>query len=176
MDKKSKIFFSVFFSIAFIVMAVAFFKFYVFKDYYIKSEAECDPETENCFIYECDPAEDSECPENPDERASYYKLVEKKAYALPVCDSADLECSPIACQEGEDCTEILCDEASKAEDEQCNDPEEYIKNQEETKGNDECDADDENCIIDEDANLGEENAQENITEENQIQDNSEAGD
>lgn len=138
MDKKSspeanqplaeKIFFIIFFSIAFVVISIAFYKFYILKDYYIKSEADCDPEIEKCFVYECDPAVDTECPENADERLSYYKLIEKKASALPLCDSSSPDCPPIACQEGEDCKELLCDEAAKTQDEKCNDPEEYLKN------------------------------------------------
>lgn len=87
---------------------------------------ECDPETEKCFISE---------PENPDEQISYYKLVEKKAYAIPLCDSNNPDCLPMTCQVGEDCKEFLCDEQTKTEDEQCNDPEEYLKNKTEENEN-----------------------------------------
>jgi hypothetical protein len=157
MDKKSKIFFVVFFSIAFIVISISFYKFYVLKDYYIKSEVECDPETEKCFIYECDPTADSECPENPDERVSYYKLIEKKAYALPLCDSSSSDCLPIACQAGEDCSEFLCDETTKAKEEQCNDPEEYLKNNP--------------MIEDSEENADSENSQEDAADESQAEEN-----
>ncbi len=174
MDKKSKIFFAIFFSVAFIVIVISFFKFFILKDYYIKSEVDCDPETEKCFIYECDPAEDSECSENLDERISYYKLIEKKANTLPLCDSNDIDCPAITCQAGEDCQEFLCDESTKTEDEQCNNLEEYMKNQEETENSGECDAEDEDCITDEDAVSGEESAQEDVVEENQVQDNSQS--
>lgn len=132
MDKKSKIFFSIFFSVAIIIVVVAFFKFYILKDFYIKLEVPCDPETEKCFITECDPQSDSQCPENPDERVSYYKLINKKANLLPACDSSDPDCPPIVCSAGEDCQETLCDEATKTKDEECSDPEEYLKNKKET--------------------------------------------
>jgi hypothetical protein len=128
MDKKSKVFFIIFFSIGLAVISIAFYKFYILRDYYIKSEVECNPEIEKCFISECDPSTDSECPENPDERLSYYKFIEKKVYAIPLCDSSSPDCPALACQEGEDCKEFLCDEATKTEDEQCNNPEEYSKN------------------------------------------------
>lgn len=130
MDKKSKIFFSVFFSIAFIVTAISFFKFYILKDYYIKSETACDPATEKCFIYECDPAVDTGCSENAAERISYYKLIEKKASALPLCDPNDTGCPALTCQAGEDCKETLCDETTIVAGEQCSDPAEYLKNNE----------------------------------------------
>lgn len=124
-----KIFFSVFFLAVFIVVAASFYKFYVLKDYYVKLEAECDPAAEKCFVYECDPAVDAECPANAAERVSFYKFIEKKANLLPLCAPADANCPSMACQAGEDCREILCDETAKTEDESCNDPAEYLKNQ-----------------------------------------------
>ena len=128
MDRKSKIFFFIFLLAVLVVTVMAFYKFYILRDYYITSEAACDPETENCFIYKCDPADDSACPEEPAERISYYKLIEKKANTLPLCDPNNPDCPPIACRAGEDCRETLCDEATKTEDEQCSDPAEYLKN------------------------------------------------
>jgi len=119
-DKKSKIFFIVFFAAALTAAGISFYKYFILKDYYITAEAECDPETEKCFIYECNPEEDSECPEDPNERISYYKLVEKKAFAVSLCDSNSPDCQPFACQEGEDCKEILCDEkTAKTEGAEC---------------------------------------------------------
>ena len=171
MDKKSKIFFSVFFFVAFIVTAMAFYKFYILKDYYIKSEAACDPAAEKCFIYECDPADDSECPENAADRISYYKLIEKKASAIPSCDPGEADCPPLACRAGEDCAETLCDSAALTEGEQCSDPAEYLKNQAEAEDNGDCVSGDENCAADE--NVGpDENSQGKTEDNNQIQDNS----
>ena len=129
MDRKSKIFFSIFFVAVFVVTAMAFYKFYILKDYYIKAEASCDPATEKCFIYECDPADDAECPENVEERISYYKMIEKRASALPLCDPNSSDCPPIVCRAGEDCRETLCDGEAEAAGEQCSDPAEYLKNQ-----------------------------------------------
>jgi hypothetical protein len=173
MDKKSKIFFAIFFSVAVIIIVVSFFKFFVLKDYYIKSEVECDPETEKCFVFECDPTADSSCPENPDEQVSYYKLIEKKAYTLPICDANNPDCPAIACQAGEDCKEFLCDEATKTQDEQCNDPVEYLKNKEE-EGNVECAPDDESCVNNENTTSNEGGDQENADNSDQVQDNSQS--
>ena len=79
------------------------------KDYYIKLETECEPSKENCFIYVCDPAEDPECPEVEADRVSYYKLIEKKASMISLCDSSDLNCQPLSCEKDEDCRIINCD-------------------------------------------------------------------
>ena len=132
MDKKSKLFFSIFFFIAFAAIAGAFLKFFLFKDYLIRTEIECDPGLEKCFVYVCDPESESECSEDPDEQVSYYKLIEKKAYALPACDASDPDCPAPTCAYGEDCNEILCDEATKSEEEQCSDPAEYVANEAES--------------------------------------------
>lgn len=83
MDKKSKIFFAVFFSVIIIMIGVSFYKYFVLKDYYIQLEADCNPEQEECLSYVCDPADDSECPEVEADRVSHYKLIEKKASAIP---------------------------------------------------------------------------------------------
>ena len=127
MDKKSIILFSIFFIIVFIVTAISFYRYMILRDYYITAEADCDPTTEKCFIYKCSPEDDETCPENPDERISYYKLIKKKASIIPLCDPAKEDCPALSCQEEEDCEEILCDDSTKAKDEECNSPEEYLK-------------------------------------------------
>jgi len=125
MDKKSKIFFIVFFSLALAAMVISFYKYFILKDYYIKAEVECNPGQEKCFMVACDPASDSECPENPDERISYYKIVEKKARDIPLCDVDSPDCQALVCQEGEDCQEIFCDETTKTEGVECSNPETF---------------------------------------------------
>lgn len=161
MDKKSKIFFTIFFSIIFVVAAMSFFKFYVLKDYYIRTEIDCDPATEKCFIYECDPAVDSECPENPAERLSYYKLIEKKASAIPLCGPNEADCPPLVCQAGEDCQEILCDETTRTGDEVCSNPLEFLNNQAGSDGGSE----------NENVNSNENSGPKNTDSENPVLDN-----
>ncbi len=125
MAKNSKIFFIFFFSIIFIVIAVSFYKYFILKDYYIKAEVKCNPQQEKCFIAECDSVSDSECPENPSERISYYKIVEKKAFAIPLCDSSLPDCQPLVCQESKNCKETFCDETAEIEGAQCSNPETF---------------------------------------------------
>lgn len=110
MDTKSKIFLAIFFTFIILITGLTFYKYIVAKDYYVKVEADCDPEIESCFVYECDPAEDTQCPEDPVARVYYYKIIEKKAYAIPLCDPNNMACPPLACNDGEDCTEIYCEQ------------------------------------------------------------------
>jgi len=84
MDKNSKILFSCFFLLIAVITAVSLYKFFIFKDYYIEFEIACDPEIEECLVYECDPSEDEACPEDPEERIYYYNLMEKKAGDIPL--------------------------------------------------------------------------------------------
>ena len=128
MDKKSKIFFFVFFCLAFAMSVVSFYKYYIKKDFYIKAETECDPIKEKCFVYACDPSSDENCPENESERTSYYKYVEKKAFAIQSEEGSELDAeegSALTCKPNEDCKEILCDETTLEEGIECNNPLEY---------------------------------------------------
>lgn len=125
MDKKSKIFLLVFFGLIIAVIGISFYKYFVAKNYFIKAETACDPATEKCFAYTCDPEEDAECPEDEAERVSYYKYVEKKAFKINQCDAATQDCNNPICEPGEDCKVILCDESTVSEGEECNDPAKY---------------------------------------------------
>lgn len=93
MDKNSKILFFILFYLIAVIALVAFYKFFVFKDYYIEFEVACNPGKEECLVYECNPAEDEECPNDPNERVYYYNLVEKKAGEIPLCDPNNEDCS-----------------------------------------------------------------------------------
>lgn len=127
MNRVAKILFIVFFGVVFVAALISFYRYFILKDYYITAEVDCDPQTEKCFIYGCSPEDDETCPENPDERISYYKLIKKKASIIPLCDPAKEDCPALTCQKEEDCQEILCDDSTKAKSEECNNPEEYIK-------------------------------------------------
>ncbi len=150
-DRKNKIFFAVFFGLIAVVVAVTFVKYFIMKDYYIQAETECDPSSERCFIYECDPEEDGEdCPEDEAERISYYKLIKKKAYAIPLCDPEDENCPALVCLPGEDCEETLCEEDNEEEGIVCNDPAEYAEGDsalgdDEAEDEEECDSEEGDC-------------------------------
>jgi len=128
MDKKSKIFFVVFFLLIATSIGVTYYRYMILHDYMIEGEATCDPYTESCFIYVCDPEADGECTGDPVEDTSYYKLVDRNAKNIPLCDPADESCDTSVCLEGEsDCSYTLCDPETVAEGEECNDPEQYTK-------------------------------------------------
>jgi hypothetical protein len=119
-----------FFLVIITVVIITFLKYFYLKDYYIQAQADCDPETEKCFSTTCDSATDDTCSQNPDEQTSYYKIIKKKAYLIPLCDLNSKDCPKLACSQDEDCEETLCDETTVKDQEgaECNDPEAYKKN------------------------------------------------
>jgi hypothetical protein len=127
MDKNSKIIFTVFFLAVFAATGISFYKYYILEDFYISAEKNCDPKEKGCFVRECDPASDSDCPEEGERRLIYYTLVTKKANTIQKCDPKNPACPALDCREGDDCVENLCDEATKSEEETCNSPETYLK-------------------------------------------------
>ena len=134
MDKKSKILLSLLGLAIIISVGATYWRIMMKKDYIISSQVDCDPTIEKCFIWECDSTlaagEDGACTGDPEEDSWYYKIAERKAYNIPLCDpDKDENCQPFLCEEGEkDCQEIFCDTTNVKEGESCNDPEEYIKN------------------------------------------------
>ena len=108
-------------------IALTFWRIVVKRDYIISAEQECDPYTEACFIYTCSPDEDEECPADPTERMSYYKLIHKNAQNIPLCNAQKDECpAELTCEENEEeCEYIYCDEDTVAEGEECVDPVQY---------------------------------------------------
>lgn len=126
MDKKNKIFFVVFFGAIFLSIFGAYYKYFISQNYFIQAQTVCDPEKEACFVYVCDPEVDEDCPEADFERASYYKLIKKKAYLIPPCDPKSEHCPPLECGAKEDCEETLCSEDLLEEGVICNDPDEYM--------------------------------------------------
>lgn len=88
------------------VFAYTYNRFYIQKDYIVEQHVSCDPETENCFVWQCDPAVE-ECSENEEENVDYYKLIEKHAASIPECSGED--CEELTCEVGEeDCVITLC--------------------------------------------------------------------
>jgi len=124
MDKKTKYLFLVFVSIISLVIVISFCRYYIDKDYYIVIETSCDHFTESCFVYVCDPESSEDCPEIPEERTSYYKLIKIKASNIPFCDKNENECPAITCVDGQDCVDILCDPENIGEEEVCSLPQE----------------------------------------------------
>lgn len=117
----------VFFLIVYAVVGMGYYRFFVLRDYDITGHTDCNPETEECFISSCDPALDKECPEDPAEQTSYYKLIRIKANLLPFCTPGEDGCPALACRPGEDCQEILCNANNVPREEDCNDPQKYLE-------------------------------------------------
>lgn len=163
MDKKTKIFFLVFFLALALSVLATYYRIVIARDYMIAGQADCDPAVENCFIYECDP-EVEECTGDPEEDVWYYKKVNRKAANIPLCDPSDESCEALVCSEDEEeCEEILCSEETVEEGDVCSDPETYISEHPEAlegdedvveceEGNEECiEMESENAICEEDA-------------------------
>jgi hypothetical protein len=130
MDKKSKIFFLVFFLLIIASVAVTYWRIMVKRDYIISAQQDCDPATEQCFVSSCDPESDSECAATPEkERTTYYKIIKKNAKNIPLCDAQKDECpKELTCADGEaECSFEYCDASNLPDGEECNDPAVYLE-------------------------------------------------
>ncbi len=128
MDKKSKILIWIVVILIIGSVGATYWRIFVKKDYIISNEVDCDPYSEKCFIWECDPAstvEGEACTGDAETDIWYYKIAQRKASNIPLCNpDEDENCTPFVCDEGEkDCSETLCDEKTKVEQKaECNDP------------------------------------------------------
>ena len=125
MDKKSKILFLVFFLVLAGSIFLTYYRYMVIRDYVIEAQVGCDPMTESCFVYVCDPENGEDCTGNLEQDTSYYKLLHRNAKNIPLCDPTEADCLVAVCLPGEaDCQVTLCDPTSE-EDVVCSDPEAY---------------------------------------------------
>ncbi|MCK9379351.1 MAG: hypothetical protein M0P97_04385 [Candidatus Moranbacteria bacterium] len=129
MDKKSKILIAVFVALIFISVGVTYWRIVIKKDYVIESQVDCDPYSEECFVWKCDSqssVEGEACTGEPDEDIWYFKIVRRNAGNVPFCDPEnDEDCLPFLCAEGEkDCEEEFCTEENMENYSatSCNDP------------------------------------------------------
>jgi hypothetical protein len=124
MNKKSQIL--AIFLVALVVISIVatYYRIFVRHDYQILMEISCDPTAEPCFVYQCDP-EIEECTGDPEEDTWYYKLLEKNASKMPVCDAEAEECPEPTCAEGEmNCFVTSCDLEGG---EECSSPDEFTE-------------------------------------------------
>jgi hypothetical protein len=150
MDKKSKILVIVIFILIAGVVAVTYWRIMIKKDYIISAQTDCDPAMEKCFIWNCDSkstVEGEACTGDPETDTWYYKIIERKAYNIPLCDPKDENCVALTCPEEEaDCEEVFCNVETATQGEECSDPETYIKEHPEVLEEEACDPEtDENC-------------------------------
>lgn len=131
MDKKSKILFSLFGILIVLSVSASYYRFIVLHDYIIEAQVDCDPSSERCFVWECDPSIEGECTGNPDEDTWYFKIAHRNAKNIIECDSDDKECLPFVCLEEkeESCSETLCTEetvATYSTYESCTNPDDFL--------------------------------------------------
>lgn len=104
-------------------VAMAYYRFFVARDYVIQAETGCDPYKEACFVYVCDPSMESGCTGDITEDTSYYKLVNRMANNMPSCDVDDAACTVLTCLPHETyCFYTLCDSTTIEEGGACSDP------------------------------------------------------
>ena len=97
----------------------SYYRFMVIHDYVIVAEVDCDPTSESCFVWQCDPAVEGECTGDPEDDTWYYKITERDAQNIPACDSEDDTCERFACdpETEADCSVTFCSEESLVEQE-----------------------------------------------------------
>jgi hypothetical protein len=155
MDKKSKILLAIFFLLIAGSVAFTYYRIMLKKDYLISSQVDCDPYTEKCFIWNCDPnstVEGEACTGDPETDIWYYKIAKRNASRIPLCNpETDENCQPFLCEVGEpECAETFCSAETATEGEPCNDPEEYALNNPVEEEELECDPEvDEECPAEE---------------------------
>jgi hypothetical protein len=163
LDRKSKVLFAVFALLIASSVAVTFWRYVVKRDYIIEAQIDCDPETENCFIWRCDPnslEESEKCTGNPDNDIWYYKILRRNAKYIPLCDPKDENCTAYVCGEGEkDCGYDLCTPENAKKGEECNDPAKYLEQNPPEEESEECSPDDENCSVAADTDQPDQSAQ-----------------
>lgn len=119
----NKIFYVILILLILVSIGVTFVKIVIRKDYQIVAETSCDPQTEKCFVYTCDPADDETCPANESERTTYYKMVSKKAANIAACEATveKIGCdTELSCIENEEsCSYTFCDPDELTDGETC---------------------------------------------------------
>ncbi len=150
LDRKSKVLFVIIGLLIVGSVAVTFWRYMIKRNYIVQAQTECDPTTENCFVWKCDPAstEESEaCTGDPEKDIWFYKIIRRNAKNIPLCDPNNENCPALVCDPGEkDCSEELCVEENVPEGEYCNNPDQYnIDNPSEEDGA-ECAPFDQKCL------------------------------
>ncbi len=150
-DGKSKILFIIIGLLIAGSAAAAYYRYMIRRDYVIEAQIDCDPESENCFVWRCDPnslEEGEACTGVPDNDVWYYKIIRRNAKNIPLCDPKDENCPAYVCGEGEeDCGYELCTPQDAEKGEECNDPQKYLEENppEPEEEGEECAPDDEEC-------------------------------
>ena len=109
--------------LVFVLVGFAYWSIVIQRDYQITAQVSCDPSVESCYVTTCDPADDNTCPATESERTSYYKIINKNALDIYICEKSEKKfgCEPeLSCADNEfKCSYTLCDSKSLADGESC---------------------------------------------------------
>lgn len=131
MDVKTKILYWVSIASFAIGVLVSFYFFVLKGDFYVSASAPCDPETESCYYWVCEPDYWFDCTGDPEEDIYIYKMIRKKEADFEACDPVleqegffselidEQECPAPTCEAGENCEVIYCDPSDPTEAEEC---------------------------------------------------------
>lgn len=134
MDRKSKILFLIIGLLIVASVAVTYWRIMIKKDYIIEGQTDCDPYTEKCFVWECDPestVKGEACTGDPETDIWYFQVARRIAANIPLCDpDTDENCDPWTCAENEpECGVEFCTEENMEAQyaSSCNDPVVYTE-------------------------------------------------
>jgi len=124
-SKKTLIFNILFLLTILFFVSVTFYKIVIVKNYQMISQVSCNPQTESCFLYKCNPDVDGECPQEN----IYYKYISKNASTIDTCEKTEQKdgCKEeLSCVTGESsCYYEYCDQSMLEEGEKCSDLKNY---------------------------------------------------
>lgn len=144
MDTKSKILFWVVATLIVLSISASYYRYMVLHDYIVEAQIDCDPQLENCFVWQCDIEIDGECSEDPEQNIWYYKYLYRNAKNIPLCDPADEQCTALTCPDGEaECEYVTCTPETLLEYEvqsECSNPSDF-QEEETLIGNEEISSD-----------------------------------
>jgi hypothetical protein len=153
LNRKSKALFLVLGCLILVSIGATFYRYIVKRDYIVQAQIDCDPETENCLVWRCDPAsivEGEACTGTPENDIWYYKILNRNAKNIPDCDPKDENCTAYQCEPHEqECEMTSCSPDSLKKGEECSVPEQYLKDNppaEDTSADGECAPDDQACL------------------------------
>lgn len=163
MDIKTKIFWWVLGLLIVGSFGATFYRYMIKKDYIVQAQVDCDPYSEACFVWNCDPGSEIEgeaCTGDPEIDTWYYKIINKNASQISSCDANDESCDALVCAQNEpDCEFVFCNLENKEENgsEICINPEEYTLANPVEEEEIVCEEGDEECASDD--------SEEEVTEE-----------
>ncbi|HBR79314.1 MAG TPA: hypothetical protein DEA46_02715 [Candidatus Moranbacteria bacterium] len=170
MDTKTKIFWWTMGILILASFGATFYRYMIKKDYIVQAQVDCDPYSEVCFVWECDPESDVEgemCTGDPEEDVWYFKVINKNASRIQTCDASDEDCNALVCAQNEpDCEFVFCNSENMEENyaSSCiDDPAKYALENPIEEEESKCDEGDEECLESDEENLtGEESIEEEV--------------